>query len=192
MNINEFNKQFRVISLKSLLETLGSKNQVRKVLKTFTCTLNKDLENFLHHKAITFEENLRARTYLCLSNIDQSLVAYYTISISAISAKKLDKDTLEFLNGYSDDIEIIPCYLIGQLGISDKYREYKLGKFILGYAIETIENIHSILGGRFILLDAINHQKVIDFYKENDFLEIKYTNNQESISMVKPFFTTKS
>ena len=186
---NNFLDTLTYISLSEFLAEFPSKNQVRKRLKTFTCSLNEDLENFLHHKAITFEENLRAKTYLFMDNDTQNVVAYFTIALSAISAKKLDKDTLEFLNGYSDDIEIIPCYLIGQLGKSDDYKEYKIGRYLLLQAIQIANASKDLFGGRFILLDSVNNQKVINFYKENDFIEIKYTNNSESVSMVKPFFT---
>ena len=55
--------KFIFYSLQDLIENY-SINQVKNFLKTFKCNINKDIENFLHNKAITFEKKLRARTYL--------------------------------------------------------------------------------------------------------------------------------
>lgn len=51
-----------------------STNQTKKFLKTFICTKNTDVQDFLHNKAITFERNLRSCTCLYVSNADKSVV----------------------------------------------------------------------------------------------------------------------
>jgi hypothetical protein len=81
-----------------------------------------------------------------------------------------------------------PCFLIGQLGKSDKFEPRKIGEFILDDAIEIIDQSQNALGGRFILLDAINKQQVIKFYKTNAFFPIENDPNSESIKMIKPYF----
>lgn len=55
---NEFES---VYSQQKLIDFIGiqSTNQVKKLLKTFSCTKNIDVQDFLHNKAITFERSLR-------------------------------------------------------------------------------------------------------------------------------------
>lgn len=69
-DFDEITSQYKLMDL--LAE--NSTNQVKKLLKTFSCEISNDLQDFLHNKAITFERNLRACTYLYTSNADKSVV----------------------------------------------------------------------------------------------------------------------
>ncbi len=92
------------------------------------------------------------------------------------------------LDGHSSDRKFIPCYLIGQLGKSDTISE-KIGSFLLDDAMETVRQCHDSLGGRFALLDAVSHPKVIAFYEENLFFPIEDSEtDSENIRMIRPFF----
>ena len=77
-------------------------------------------------------------------------------------------------------------YLIGQLGVDDFYREKhknrNLGNLVLDYAMDIIQQSQNLVGGRFVLVDAINNSKVINFYKKNGF--IKFYDNKETIKMI--------
>ena len=83
MTKHEFDSAYSRYKLMDLLNE-NSTNQVKKLLKTFTCSINLDLQNFLHNKAITFEKNLHSRTYLYVSNVDKSIVAYFSVGIIII------------------------------------------------------------------------------------------------------------
>lgn len=69
----EFDGLYSRFKLADLLAN-KSTNQIKKLLKTFVCTKNADVQDFLHNKAITFERNLRSYTYLYISNADKSVV----------------------------------------------------------------------------------------------------------------------
>jgi len=51
-----------------------------------------------------------------------------------------------------------------------------------------IDQSQKSLGGRFILLDAINKKQVIKFYEANAFFPIEENPHSESIKMIKPYF----
>lgn len=114
-------------------------------------------------------------------------MAYFSIGITYLLANQLSKDIIKFLDGYTDEIVALPCYLIGQLGKSDKCNE-KIGNFLLDDALSFIDKSQDILSGRFVLIDAVNDEKVIDFYKENSFVDIENDKNLKSIKMIKPYF----
>jgi len=182
--------RYKFIPLSSLLALSKSKNQIRKLLKTFKCELNPDVETFLHHKAITFEEKGRGRTYLLLDlySFPPAVMGYYTIAIHSLKIKNLDPETQEELvgeRGKGRKWEYIPCYLIGQLGKSDLCLRRGVGGKILKHAIKTIEKGYQIFNGRFILLDAVNDSRVLEFYRTHDFMEIEaITSEKESIKMI--------
>ena len=165
----------------------SSTNQVKKILKTFSCAKNTDVQDFLHNKAITFERNLRACTYLYTSNADKSVAGYFSIGITYTLTNKLDKAVVKFLDGYTDETIAIPCYLVGQLGKSDSCKE-KIGNYLLDDALSIIDKAQDSLKGRFVLIDAVNDDKVINFYKENSFILIENSTSNKSVKMVKPYF----
>ena len=188
MDRSQFDETFSFFSLSEIIQSTDSNRKVKKLLETFSCTRNTDLQDFLYNRAATFEKNLRSRTYLYIDNDMQEIAAYFTITISTLHTDGISPEVIELLDGYKDDIASIPCFLIGQLGKSDKFEPYKIGEYILDDAIEIIDQSQNALGGRFILLDAINKEQVIKFYETNAFFPIENDPDSESIKMIKPYF----
>jgi len=184
----QFDESFSLFPLSEIIKNTDSNRKVKKLLETFSCTRNIDLQDFLYHKAVTFEKNLRSRTYLYLDNDTQEVAAYFTITISTLHTDSISPEVIELLDGYNNDVASIPCFLIGQLGKSDKVEPRKIGEYILNDAIEMIDQSQKSLGGRFILLDAINKEQVIKFYEANAFFLIEEDSHSESIKMIKPYF----
>ncbi len=187
----QFDKTFSLFSLSEILQKSNSNRKVRKVLERFFCSKNRDLEDFLHNRALTFEKHLRARTYLYIDNETKEVAGYFTITISTLHTNGVSREVVKLLDGYKDDTPSIPCYLIGQLGKSGKYESFKIGKYILHDTITIIDNAQLSLGGRFILLDAINKKQLIEFYKNNAFFPIENDDDLESIKMIRPYFSHK-
>ncbi len=189
MTRTQFDESFSLFPLYEILQSSTSNRKVKKLLETFSFARNRDLQDFLHDKAITFETNLRSRTYLYIDNAAQKVAAYFTISISTLHTNNISPTVIELLDGYKNDATSIPCFLIGQLGKSDTYEPQKIGKYILNDAIEIIDQSQQSMGGRFILLDAINKEEVIRFYEANAFFPIEKGTDLESIKMIKPYFS---
>ena len=184
----QFDELFSLFSLSEIIQNTDSGRRVKKLLETFSCTRNIDLQDFLYNKAVTFEKNLRSRTYLYIDNTTQEVAAYFTITISTLHTDSISLKVIKLLDGYKNDVASIPCFLIGQLGKSDKFEPRKIGEYILDDAIEIIDRSQQSLGGRFILLDAINKEQVIKFYEANAFFPIEKDPDSESIKMIKPYF----
>lgn len=182
----EFDGLYSRFKLADLLAN-KSTNQIKKLLKTFVCTKNTDVQDFLHNKAITFERNLRSCTYLYVSNADKSVVAYITLGIKSLLTNDLSDEAIVFLDGYTNEILSIPCYLIAQLGKSDTCKE-KIGSFLLDDALSIIDKSQDSLKGRFVLIDSVNDERVINFYKANSFIALENDKSLKSIKMIKPYF----
>ena len=191
MNRNKFDNGFSCFSLSEIIENSISNNKIKKLLQTFKCNQNVDLQDFLYNKALVFEKNLRSRTYLYIDNNTKNVVAYFTIAINTLYTDNISSEVIKLLDGYKDDTKSIPCFLIGQLGKSDLYKDIKIGQFIIEDAIEIIDNSQISVGGRFILLDSINIKEVISFYENNLFFAIENNQELDSIKMIKPYFISK-
>lgn len=178
-------------SLSSLIQELGTE-KAQNILNTFKCNKNEDLQDFLHNsnKAIKLENQNITRTYLYFETKDTivTTVAYFTISLKVLSTEGLSKTLVKKLDGVDKHRDSIPCYLIVQLGKHSDLKE-KIGKYLLDDAIETIKDANNVVGGRFIILDAINEKKVIEFYQKepNSFISLKSSNTDtENIKMYYP------
>jgi hypothetical protein len=188
MTRTQFDTTFSSFQLSELLASAASTRKVKKFLGTFACSRNPDLQDFLHNNALIFEKHLRSRTYLYVDNDTKEVAAYFTIAISTLHTEGISKEVVKLLDGYKDDTKTIPCFLIGQLGKSDRYVKKKIGVYMLEDAIEIIDAAHAALGGRFILLDAINNAKVIAFYEENSFFRVENDSKSESLTMIRPYY----
>jgi len=62
-----------------------------------------------------------------------------------------------------------PVYLIGQLGKNDRFWNNITGSEILQMAIDIICYANELVGGRIILIEAMDNEKLINFYKKNGF-----------------------
>lgn len=188
MTRDQFDDAFSFFPLSEIIQTLPSKTKAKKLLETFICSKNSDLQDFLHDQAMTFESHLRSRTYIYLDNETREIAAYFTVAVNTLHTDGISSEVILLLDGYKDDIQTIPCFLIGQVGKSDKYETFKIGNYILADAVEKIDEAQRLLGGRFILLDAINDPKLIEFYQQNTFIPIEENAIAESIQMIKPYF----
>lgn len=184
-------------NLKLSLET-RSKSKIRKLLKTFHCSKNNDVERFLHHTAITFEEKGLSRTYLWIDKENLKVLAYFTIALKAITLdeellnqieeylqdkKELERVLNDLLKGYplGEHNNQIPVYLIAQIGKHEGIG--KLGGYIVKVAIEKIKEASAIVGGKIIVLDVVEGNKpqyegLTNFYRSLGFKDLYLLNHQ--------------
>jgi predicted GNAT family N-acyltransferase len=149
------------------------------LFSTFSCKINSDLTNFIRSTATNFENRQIARAFVLLNNDESEVVGYFTISMKSLSTNGMSKTSIKKIDGVSNSRVCIHSFLIGQLGISDNYAKYKLGTLLLDDAFLKIEMAHDLVAGRYVLVDAVNHEKVIKFYKEAGFALLD-TNLEES------------
>ena len=82
----------------------------------------KDLKDFLQNKAITFEKRGIARTYILYNSKQNEIVGYFSLSISLfLTENKLSKSKIQKIDGFDKNRKCLYFFLIGQLGLDDKY-----------------------------------------------------------------------
>lgn len=161
---------------------------VLTLCQTFNCAKNRDLEHFIKdkNKAISFEKRSITKTYLYISDTKE-VVAYFTISLNVLETVNISKSTVKKIDGIDKNRTEIACFLIAQLGKSDTCF-HTIGPFLLSDAIDTIKEASNIVGGRVVVLDAINHEKVIDFYEKNYFVSLETTTSTDNVKMYYPLY----
>lgn len=59
---------------------------------------------------------------------------------------------------------------------------------MLDDALSIIDKSQDNLKGRFVLIDSVNDDRVINFYKANSFIALENDKSLKSIKMIKPYF----
>lgn len=171
----------QIVNLKIMLEELGE-DTTKRILSDFSCPLNPDVESFLKEKAIVFSKQGLAAVHLVLMSYKNKpvIVGYFALAnkyvtimpkrISKTVKKKIEKFAIfnEYLNEYN-----FAAPLIGQLGknFTNGYNKLITGDELLKIAIDKLSQIQLDLGGKWIYLECEDKPKLIDFYKDNGFIE---------------------
>ena len=169
----------------------NAENRVLKYLNTFKCSKNDDVQDFLHseEKVISMQKQSLTRTYLIIDNEnDDNIAAYFAISLKPVILKKNNKMSktkkkrIRFFTHKNeeneDEIEIILAYLIGQIGRSDIYKSSDINlEKILEFIFGVINKIREYIGGRTILVEVNNEEKLVELYEKHGFEFIQFEND---------------
>ena len=160
-----------------------------QVLSSFSCAQDEDIESFLHHRAVEFEKLSKARTYLicdekqlladgfCLDQL--KIYGYVSVALKILSVPDaLSNRKRKEIDGFSakthgEQIKDFSCYLIGQLSRNSNVSCDSIsGADLLQVAYDVIAAAVDAVGGRYIMIECHDNQKLIDFYARNGFEEI--------------------
>ena len=150
-------------------------------MSSFICTDNTDIANFLHEKTIKYKQLGKARTYLFFDEekLERGLfviVGYFSLALKTlILPESTSTNRRKVIDGFygklhGHPIREVSCYLIGQIAKNSSLNQYSLsGKDLLENALATIIPATEIVGGRWVLVECQNIDKLLNFYKENGF-----------------------
>lgn len=170
------------INLSDIIKGIGE-DRTKEILSSFSCPLNKDVENFFKNKAIEFSKRDFAKTHLvfwCPEDASQKeLVGYYTIAPKSffISKDIISKSLYKKISQYGEYDPIqgkcsIPSMLIGQLGKNYNMGNDGLikGSELLQMAQNKVRAIQNEMGGRYVYLECEDKEKLLAFYQYNGFI----------------------
>ncbi|AAP76874.1 hypothetical protein [Helicobacter hepaticus] len=175
--------ELSIIQLTDILK-YDNEAQLSQALCAFSCSKNKELETFIREKAIQLEKQHHTRTYLILKG--NTIQAFFALAVNLLETSTLSKTLIKKLSSnHNANTQYIPCFIIGQLGKSDD--SVIKGDEIMEIALSILLEIHNYLGTRFVLLDAVNVLKVIEFYERHKFVRLPASNDDKQIKMIRYF-----
>jgi hypothetical protein len=143
-----------------------------KLLSSFSCPLNPDVQDFLLNKAVRFEQSDNARTYLILSEETGTILAYFSLSFKELSLNdfEISKSKVKTLDGISKHSEKIKTYLIGQIGKNYSVENNIIRlKDIMEIIWGIINESRSLVGGRVVILECQDIDKLVKTYEAEGF-----------------------
>lgn len=172
---------YKIVNLDLLMEELGEA-ETNKKLKTFSCPLNLDIEEFLHYKAMEFSKFGLAKTHLVFASYKSSheIAGYFSLAGSksfVVSAKSKSisrriKERIKRFGSYNTEFRqyYVPAPLIGQIGKNANFPSLISGDELLYLACEKIKQVQLDVGGKFAYLECENIPKLVEFYQRNGFV----------------------
>ncbi len=176
-----------LVGLKSLMKIFKEDEEsLNTILSSFSCSKDNDIQDFLWNKAVNFEKISKSRTYLIcdeneLKEGNLIILGYFTLALKVLYIpKKFSNRKRKNLDGYSykfngKQVSEIPCYLIGQLAKNSSVdNNYLTGNDIIEEAYRIIANVSREIGGRYILVECHDNNKLKTFYNDNYFQEFAF------------------
>ena len=181
----EIYSQLEIVPLGLLLKVAekeqASLDSLRGALLRFQCPKNSDEENFIHAKAIPFEQRNKARTFLIVCK--NKIVAYFSLAIKSLDLQNLSKSKIKELTA-GENVETYSAYLIGHIAKCDDFK-IPILDYIMDITLDLIELAQKIVGGRLLYLDCKNEPKLTRLYESYGF---KYFNTSEKTGLLQYYF----
>lgn len=182
-------KDYMVVPLGEILDKGYDNEKIENAFKKFSCQREEDLENFLVHKAITYQKAEYGKTYLCIDkekllNDEFVVMAYFTIAQRAVDISEMSAAKRKKVLGAHpgrDSIKHVSAFLIGQLGRNDDYTNDDLsGEQILKECYHAISMAAKIVGGKLLILECREHM-FSKFYEKQGFKKLYEKLNDENL-----------
>lgn len=191
-----------LISLKTLIDELEEDKELKPFLSSFSCLQDEDIEYFLHYRAVEFEQLSKSRTYLVCDqdeletkNITElTIYGYISLALKILTVpSEVSNRVRKELDGFrakihGEQIRDFPCYLIGQLSRNSNVSHDSLsGEMLIGFAKDVIATAVEAVGGRYMMIECKDSDKLVNFYKKNEFDEIARIpdNAQPMVQMIR-------
>ncbi len=154
--------------------------------KPFSCGTKQndnDLNDFFSSDFLSYEKNLFGKTYCFIDEKNNEIVCAFTVSNDSVKASFMDNSSKrrirKKLAQSKATLKSYPAVLIGRLGVNLKYQQYKLGSQLLDFIKSWFIDGMNKTGCRFILVDAYNDEKPLNYYFKNDFAAIFKSEKEE-------------
>lgn len=139
----------------------------------FSCKHDKEIENFFRSEFEDYDSQLLGKSYGFVKPAPKSeLVAAFTVANSMLPVVNFPKNIKNRINRQIPNPKRnsqYPAVLVGQLAVFDSFAGKHIGDEVLSFIKSWFIDPLNKTGCRYIIVDAVNNDKVIDFYQRNGF-----------------------
>ena len=153
-------------------------------LNDFVCHHETDISDFFKHKAVMASEEMMSKSYCFYDEERNEMVAAFCVLNTSLPTENLPNYARRSVNKnvkYEKQRKHYPATLIGQFAVFDAFADMHLGDEFLTFVLFWIIDNAQSMGNRYVIVDAINKEKVIKFYERNGF-KIMFRTEEEEIA----------
>lgn len=144
---------------------------ILKKYNGFVCK-DEDITDFFTGEYANYAYQLLGKSYCFIDKTNSNIVCAFTVANSSIKVDLLPTNLRNRLNRKIPNIKRKPQYpavLVGQLAVNAFYAGNHVGDELLDFIKSWFVDPLNKTGCRYIIVDAINHPKVFEFYRRNGF-----------------------
>lgn len=170
-----------------------------ELLKTYRCSKEQRIEEYLKEEAMQLSETGFVKTKVFIDIKEYKVIGYFSTNVSEVRIAKQKQDSYNKISDEEDQLKyppgitITPCLTIQRFGISDDYKGKSYGERKYSeHLMDSIKNMAaeiSYMTG-VLLLYVESYHGAIDFYKSCKFSQLNKING-ESISFICPMSECK-
>ena len=146
-------------------------DEVLQKSKGFSCK-DEDITEFFTYDCADYSYQLLGKSYCFVCPETSNIVCAFTVANSSVKVDSLPSNLRNKLNRKIPNVKRRPQYpavLVGQLAVSDLYSGHHVGDELLDFIKSWFIDPLNKTGCRFVIVDAVNHPKVFDYYLRNGF-----------------------
>ena len=156
--------------------------ELHGALTGFDCQREPAIQAFFRDEAILNAQELMSKSYCFYKKDTMEAVAAFCVINTDISVDLIPKSTRNKLNRkipYAKQRDHYPAVLIGQIAVFDGFLKFHLGDELMATIKWWLRNVANMVPARYVVVDAVNHPKVLDFYARNQFWPVFKTEEDE-------------
>ena len=145
--------------------------EVLQQCKGFTCK-DEDITEFFTQDYADYAYQLLGKSYCFVKPDTSERVCAFTVANSSVKVDSLPSNLRNKLNRKISNAKRRPQYpavLVGQLAVSDLFSGHHVGDELLDFIKSWFIDPLNKTGCRYVIVDAVNHQKVFEYYQRNGF-----------------------
>lgn len=154
--------------------------ELHEELVGLDCKLEPKIEQFFRDECVLSDGQMLSHTYCFYEEVEledgtceKRAVAGFCVSSSNVATKFIPKSTRNKINRkipYEKQRDHYPAVMIGQLTMFDAYAGRGIGDELLDNIKWWIVTENQSVASRYLIVDAVNTQKVLDYYARNGFM----------------------
>ncbi|MCD8022637.1 MAG: N-acetyltransferase [Lachnospiraceae bacterium] len=161
---------------------------MNEMLSDFSCPLNPSIEQFLHINSIEFAKRGISVTYIVttIQNDNLKILGFFTLAnkIIELNRGQISRRTERLVQRFGElntttNTYSISAPLIAQFGknFSNGLDLLISGKELMSLALEQVQAVQKLIGGRAVYLECEDNEKLFSFYTDLGYTEFdrRYT-----------------
>lgn len=153
----------------------------------FSCA-DEDISEFFNVEFADYTEQLLGKSYCFVTQRgERAIVCAFTVANSCIKVDNLPNKKRNKINRKIPNAKRrsqYPAVLVGQLAVNSKFRGLHIGGEVMDFIKSWFIDPLNKTGCRYIIVDAINTPKVLQYYTDNGFSFIFSSDEEESKYML--------
>ena len=152
---------------------------VRHNRAAFSCGVDR-IDNFLKITAGGYVRDDNGRIYVAVERNGGRLAGFYALGPHAIDASSLNPDMVKRLPRF----DRVPSFYIPMIGSHSDLQNRGVGSYLLADALKRCMSLADAVGGRFVVLDAIN-ERAATLYARYGFMPLASQPDRMVVGMAK-------